>query len=113
MARYRKQKKGSGLNPGESPADVGKRTAEDARKYVQSGLSKVMDIASRATMEGGKKKYKKRKQRGGKIIASQTNEGLGGIPVGGEFCDKDIKRGGGKNEFASCGGDVFKGLYGG
>lgn len=113
MARYRKQKKGSGLNPGESPADIGRKTAREAGEYVKSGIGKVMNIASQAVVKGGKKKYKKRRQRGGKIIASQTNEGLGGIPVGREFCDKDIKRGGGKNEFAGCGGDVFKGLYGG
>ena len=113
MVRYRKKKRGSGLNPGESPADVGKKAAKDAGEYVKSGINQVGYILKEAALTGGKKKYKKRRQRGGNIVASQTTEGLPGIPIGKEFCDKNIKKGGGKNEFSKCGGDVFKGLYGG
>jgi hypothetical protein len=58
---------------------------------------------------GGRRK----KQKGG-----GETEDLIGKPVGEEECQKNVRmptkqKGGNKNKYEGCGGDVFKGLYGG
>jgi hypothetical protein len=56
---------------------------------------------------GGRRK----RQKGG-----GEKEDLIGKPVGEEECQKNVRmpqKGGNKNKYEGCGGDVFKGLYGG
>lgn len=124
MGRKRNQKKNKGgaewtdrgIPQEESTASVVAKdpTLGTIIKKSKDGMNWVKDLAVGAVFNNPDKPTmggRRKRQKGG-----GEKEDLIGKPVGKETCHMDIRKpqkGGNKNKYQGCGGDVFKGLYGG
>lgn len=106
-----------GLSSDKSPMDAVMEddTLNKVSGAIGTAASKAKDLVVKAVLSDGSEQVvggRRKRQKGGDL-----KEDLIGKPVGKETCHMDIRKpsqkGGNKNKYQGCGGDVFKGLYGG